>query len=65
MYFPRQDEEAEASTPAVWCMQHNIPGHMMGEWSSYDQDEHTEVKKELGNLGLISLMFPFTLVTHS
>jgi len=28
---------AEAPTPAIECMQHNILGHMMEEWSSDDQ----------------------------
>lgn len=39
---PLLDEDAfqaalGAPTPAIECMQHNILGHMMEEWSSDDQ----------------------------
>lgn len=56
---------AEAPTPAIECMQHNILGHMMEEWSSDDQAWYTEVEEKPRNLMLISLMCPFILGTCS
>lgn len=54
-----------APTPAIECMQHNILGHMMEEWSSDDQAWYTEVEEKPRNLMLISLMWPFILGTRS